>query len=409
MKPSLLAFTARRGKFEDDVHAQINHLCIDLSISEQDIISANLTQMTQYLATKPSPNILIVDFSQENLSTELQLEGALYQLAEVCEPGTKVIVIGDDIPLEQYQQLLELGIDRYLTLPINYDVLLHSAKQCLGLISNLPKQHSKNIVITGLQGGVGSTTITAALAQKLAQLGSHSLIADIDTELGDLSLFWQQLNEHEKGKAIKHAIPIQQLQEMGSMERIIQTLAPRLTYLAVDAASVDDTSEFVNFQNKLATQAAAVLWNVPKHHSLAKTLWLQADTCIWVLESSVSVLHHWNAIKQYLEQNKNETKTTRHIFVLNQTRKERSEQVSIKALEQALQQSLIVLPYAGQQALDAANLGQAELLLEGKLGQGIDDICANILTRSKKRTKARSPLHNILRPLRKLKSNKVAV
>ena len=258
MKPSLLAFTARSGKFEDDVHAQINHLCIDLRISEQDIISANLTQMTQYLATKPSPNILIVDFSQENLSTELQLEGALYQLAEVCEPGTKVIVIGDDIPLEQYQQLLELGIDRYLTLPINYDMLLHSAKQCLGLISNLPKQHSKNIVITGLQGGVGSTTITAALAQKLAQLGSHSLIADIDTELGDLSLFWQQLSEHEKGKAIKHAIPIQQLQEMGSMERIIQTLAPRLTYLAVDAASVDDTSEFVNFQNKLATQAAAV-------------------------------------------------------------------------------------------------------------------------------------------------------
>ncbi|MGR6872232.1 AAA family ATPase [Pseudomonas sp. HK3] len=409
MKPSLLAFTAHSGQFKDDIHAQVNHLCNDLNISEHNTFPASITQMSQYLATKPSPNILIVDLSEINLTTEIKLEDALHQLAEVCEPGTKVIIIGDEITLERYKQLLDIGIENYLTLPINYDVLLHSAKQCLGLASNLPKQHSKSIVITGLQGGVGSTTITAALAQKLAQLGSHSLIADIDTELGDLSLFWKKLNENEKDKFKKSAIPLQQLQEIGSIERIIQNLAPRLNYLAVDTTLNDDPSVFSNVRSKLATQATTVLWDIPKHHHLAKSLWLQADTCVWVLESSVSVLRHWNTIKQYLDHHNNKANNTRHIFVLNQTRKERSEQISINVLEQALQQSLIILPYAGQQALDSANLGQAELLLEGRLGQAIDDICANILTRSKKKIETRSPLRNFLRPLRKLKSNKVAV
>ncbi|MEH6447845.1 MAG: hypothetical protein V7765_04205 [Oleispira sp.] len=403
MKKSLLAFTSKGSQYEADINAQVNHLCHDLDISDKHIISASLQQMAQHLAVNESPNVLIVDFSQASLTAEFKLELALNQLAEVCEPGTKVIVIGDEIPLFQYRQLLDLGIEEYLTLPVNYDALLHSVKQSLGLASNLRQQHSKNIVITGLQGGVGSTTITAAIAQKLALLGSHSLIADIDTELGDLSLFWPSLEQSH------HPITLQQLQEMSSIERITQTLMPRLNYLAIDATAPNTANELADLQNKLATQAAAILWDVPRHHALANTLWLQAEVCIWVLESSVSVLRHWNTIKQYLEKNRHADNNTRHIFVLNQTRKERSEQIPIEKLQQALQQSLIVLPYAGQQALNAANLGQVEPLLKGKFGQGIDDICSSILTRSKNTPKARSPLHNILRPLRKLKSKKVTV
>lgn len=416
MTSSVLAFTARNGKYQADLHAQVNHLCNDLSISDKKIISADLAEMIQYLAINTSPNVLIVELSRAQLNSEIHtdtpnINNALHQLAEVCEPGTKVIVIGDEIPLIQYRQLLELGIAEYLTLAVNYDALLHSVKQSLGLISNVRQQHSKNIVITGLQGGVGSTTITAAIAQKLALLGSYSLLADIDTELGDLSLFWPQLDPNQQQKN-RQPMTLQQLQDIGSIERITQNLLPRLNYLAIDASapiSAHDVANGIeNFQHKLASHAAAIIWDLPRHHPYASTLWQQADVCVWVLESSVSVLRHWHTIKQHLERSHSD-KHTRHIFVLNQTRKERSEQIAIEKLQHALQQELIVLPYAGQQALDAGNLGQVEGLLKGKFGQGINDICSHILTRSKDSKKSRSPLHKILRPLRKLTSSKAAV
>lgn len=406
MKQSILAFTSTGGQYEADIQAQLNHLCQDLRLPPQQAISAHLPQVTQHLASNVSPKVLIVDFSSieptVDTAADSKIIEALNQLAEVCEPGTKVIIIGREIPLAQYRQLLSLGVEDYLPLPVNYDALLHCVKQSLGFASNPRQQHCKNIVISGLQGGVGSTTLTAALALKLAQEGSHTLIADIDTELGDLSLFWPQLSNNSQSQAIQ----LQQLQELNSIDRASQTLAERLNYLAIDPSTANNNHDDVlALQTKLAGHASAILWDVPRHHVLAKELWQQADICIWVLESSVSVLRHWHTIKNHLENKPSDEieKNQRHIFVLNQTRKERSQQISIKKLEQALQQSLIVLPYAGQQALDAANLGQAELLLKGNLGKGIDDVSAYILARSKKIKKKQGPLKTMLRQLRKEK------
>jgi pilus assembly protein CpaE len=412
MKQSILTFTSTGGQYEADIQAQLSHLCQDLRLPAQQVISARLPQVTQHLANNVSPKVLIVDFSSIesaiDTAADTKITEALNQLAEVCEPGTKVIIIGREIPLAQYRQLLSLGVEDYLPLPVNYDALLHCVKQSLGFASNPRQQHCKNIVISGLQGGVGSTTLTTALALKLAQEGSHTLIADIDTELGDLSLFWPELSNNSQSQAIQ----LQQLQELNSIDRASQTLAERLNYLAINPSSPNNLHEEVSaLQSKLAGHASTILWDVPRHHILAKELWLQADICIWVLESSVSVLRHWHTIKNHLENKPSDEveKNQRHIFVLNQTRKERSQQISIKKLEQALQQSLIVLPYAGQQALDAANLGQAELLLQGSLGKGIDDVCAHILARSKKVNKHHSPLKSLLRQLRKEKPAKAKV
>ena len=406
MKLSLLTFIASGTQHEADLQAQINHLTKDLAITDYKVMITTFHQLLEYLSSHASPDILIVDvnsITQSNIVNDDESIEALNQLAEVCEPGTKVILIGQEIPLAKYRQLLDLGIEEYLSLPINYDALIHSVKQGLGLSSNLRAQNNKNIIISGLQGGVGSTTLTVALAQKLAQLGSHTLLADADTELGDLALFWPEIKQQ--------AIPLEQLLELNNLERISQTLIPRLNYLAIDTSDASISNNIEPVRQKFSELATATLWDIPRHHNLANSLWQQADICIWVLESSVSVLHHWNSIKKQLAKNSvlQHESNTRHIFVLNQTRKERSQQIAPNKLQQALQQPLITLPYAGQQALDAANLGQASLLLNGKYGEKVDEICAHILTRSKTVKKETNPLQKLLRALGKSKSKRVAL
>ena len=123
MKQSILAFTSHGGTYETDIQAQLNHLFQDLPLPPQQVISALLPQVTQHLANNVSPKVLIVDFSslEPTIDTvaDTKIIEALNQLAEVCEPGTKVILIGQEIPLAQYRQLLSLGGEDYLTLPLN--------------------------------------------------------------------------------------------------------------------------------------------------------------------------------------------------------------------------------------------------------------------------------------------------
>ena len=84
-----------------------------------DIQPGGIQHASAVLANQKSADLLIVE-TQETGPAFLESLGAL---AEVCDPATKVVLLGIDNDILLYRQLLEMGIQEYLPFPVTADQL----------------------------------------------------------------------------------------------------------------------------------------------------------------------------------------------------------------------------------------------------------------------------------------------
>src|SRR5947209_3245683 len=69
----------------------------------------------QVFQSQPTPNVLLVE---SNSQRDMML-AELAQLAQVCGPSTKVIVIGQLNDVVLYRELIRQGVSEYLVTPLN--------------------------------------------------------------------------------------------------------------------------------------------------------------------------------------------------------------------------------------------------------------------------------------------------
>ena len=72
-----------------------------------------LSAAVDHYSEVPTPNVLIIEF---DVPSEEMMEG-LEQLAEICDPGTQVVIIGIENDVQLYRKLVKLGISDYLPGP----------------------------------------------------------------------------------------------------------------------------------------------------------------------------------------------------------------------------------------------------------------------------------------------------
>jgi len=123
-----------------------------------------------------TPDVLIVEI--EASSDELM--AGLEEIAEVCDAGTRVIVIGSENDVGLYRTLIKMGISDYLAAPVTsgqvYDAI-HA------LVADPDAQPSGKVyAFIGAHGGVGSSTIAHNVAWSIAD------VRDLDVALLDLDL-----------------------------------------------------------------------------------------------------------------------------------------------------------------------------------------------------------------------------
>ena len=112
----------------------------------------------QVYQTQPTPNVLVVEShsSREGILLELG------QLAQVCQPTTKVIVIGHLNDVILYRELIRQGVSEYLVAPIGQMQLIET----IASLFQDPKAKplGRIIAFVGAKGGVGSSTIAHHIA-----------------------------------------------------------------------------------------------------------------------------------------------------------------------------------------------------------------------------------------------------
>jgi pilus assembly protein CpaE len=105
-----------------------------------------------------TPNVIVLEFEQR---AEVILQG-LDTLAEVCDPGTRVIVIGRHNDVTLYRELVRRGVSDYLISPVN---TLDIVRSICGLYSAPDaKPVGRILAVIGAKGGVGASTIAHNVA-----------------------------------------------------------------------------------------------------------------------------------------------------------------------------------------------------------------------------------------------------
>ncbi|MGZ5852572.1 MAG: AAA family ATPase, partial [Xanthobacteraceae bacterium] len=174
-----------------------------------------------------TPNLLIVE-------TRLKGQEALDELdrlAEVCDPSTKVIVVGRVNDVELYRELMRRGASEYLVAPLNP---LHLIEVISGLYLDPDAAPIGRIVaFVGARGGVGSSTMAHNVGWCIAEeLHINTTIADLDLPFGTTGLDFND----EPGQGIVDALSSPERLDDMLLDRLLVKRGKHLSIFATPAS-----------------------------------------------------------------------------------------------------------------------------------------------------------------------------
>ncbi|MEO0800271.1 MAG: CtpF protein, partial [Pseudomonadota bacterium] len=120
--------------------------------------------------TSPTPNLIILEVHGDRNNILSQIDA----LAECCDVGTKVVIMGHVNDVVLYRELTRRGVSEYLVHPISPVMLMEG-------ISNLYNDPDADpignvIAFIGAKGGVGSSTISHNVAWTISELLSSDVV-----------------------------------------------------------------------------------------------------------------------------------------------------------------------------------------------------------------------------------------
>jgi pilus assembly protein CpaE len=194
--PVALAFTA-----DDETAGAVRRCFTDLALIDARVERAGIEAATGMLARAHSPRILIVDISGEKDPLP-----KLHRLADVCDPATSVMVVGDRNDVVLYRDLKRLGVAEYFFKPLVPELLERALQSAFaGTVEAPPGRTGKLVVVFGVRGGVGSSTIAVNAAWHLAEeLKRHVALLDLDLQGGDVALQLDVEPSHALREALEH-------------------------------------------------------------------------------------------------------------------------------------------------------------------------------------------------------------
>jgi pilus assembly protein CpaE len=173
-----------------------------------------------------APNLLIVE-------TRLQGKAAVEEidrLAEVCDPSTKVVIVGRVNDVELYRELMRRGVSEYMVAPLNP---LHLIEVISGLYLNPDASPIGRVVaFVGARGGVGSSTIAHNVGWCIAeQIKVNTAIVDLDLAFGTAGL---DFNE-ETGQGVADALSAPERLDDVLLERLLLKCGEHLSLFTAPA------------------------------------------------------------------------------------------------------------------------------------------------------------------------------
>ena len=174
----------------------------------------------------PTPNVILIEADRDRPA----ILGYLDTLAEFCDAGTKVVVVGHVNDVILYRELMRRGISEYLIAPVAVLDFVRTTSELFRGRSADPV--GRTIAVVGAKGGVGASTVAHNLAWAIGQgLGAPTAIADLDIAFGTAGLDFNQ----DPPQGIAEAVFAPDRLDGNLVDRLLSKCSDNLSLLAAPA------------------------------------------------------------------------------------------------------------------------------------------------------------------------------
>src|SRR5271163_960156 len=271
-----------------------------------------LTAAIEAYQSSPTPNVIIL----ETESRGDDILAGLDQLANYCDSGTRVVVIGRMNDVALYRDLVRRGVSDYLIAPVG---TLQIVRSVCGLFSAPDaKPVGRVIAVVGAKGGVGASTVAHNIAFSIARdLMLDAVVADLDLAFGTAGLDFNQ----DPAQGIAEAVFSPDRIDTAFVDRLLSKCTDHLSLLAAPA-TLDRVYDFgadafeTIFDSLRATVPCAVL-DVPHQWTgWARQTLIAADDILIVAAPDLANLRNTKNLYDLLKASR--PNDHRPLYCLNQ-------------------------------------------------------------------------------------------
>ncbi len=349
----------------------------------------------------PTPNVIVL----ETVSEPSALIANLEALAERCDAGTKVVVIGHVNDIQLYRELIRRGVSDYLVAPFGVLDLLRTLSELYA--ASGAAALGRSIAIVGAKGGVGASTVAHNVAWAIARnLGVSTVIADLDIAFGTAGLDFNQ----DPPQGIADAVFAPERLDANMLDRLLSRCSDNLSLLAAPAMldRTIDLSEdaFDLLFDLLRSSVPCIVLDVPHLWSgWAKRALIGADEVAIVAAPELASLRNAKNLVDLLRAARPNDAMPR--LILNQTGLPKRPEIEAGEFAKALGIEVMnSIAFDAQLFGTAANNGQmiAEVQSGGKAAEAFIQIATVLTGRGEQKRGKRSLLEPLVAKLMRRKA-----
>ena len=350
----------------------------------------------------PTPNLIVL----ETLSDRSVMVEQLETLAEFCDAGTKVMVVGHENDIALYRDLTSRGVSDYIVAPI--DILGFIAQ--VSHLYNGPAAETlgRTIAVTGAKGGVGASSIAHNLAWSISrQLESQTVIVDLDLPFGTAGLDFNQ----DPPQGVADAVFSPERLDTAFVDRLLSRCSATLSILAAPATverpydlpeqAFDPTLEILRGTTPCAILDVPHMWT-----SWSKRVLSPADEVVIVAAPDLANLRNTKTLVDALRAVRANDHPPR--VILNMVGVPKRREINLAEFAKAIElEPFGVVPFEPKLFGTAANNGQmiAEVEAGSKIVETIDDLGRQLMGRAVARRTKKALLAPILERLSRKKAS----
>jgi pilus assembly protein CpaE len=353
-----------------------------------------LAAAVEFYQNEPTPSLVVVECTEPR---EVLL-GLLDQLAEVCDPGTKVIIIGHANDIALYRELMRRGVSEYLVPPL----------QPLQLITAVTTLYSdpaspftgRQIAFVAAKGGAGASTLAHNFAYALSErIQANTVLVDFDLAFGTAGLDFNQ----DPLQGVANALGQPDRLDPVLLERMMVHCTERLSLFAAPSNLDEDydisADAYEEVAGKIRSTAPFVVLDLPHLWSnWMRRLLLTSDDVAIVATPDLASLRNTKNLIDLLRQSRPNDAPPR--LVLNQVGVPGRPEIPVKDFGEALGvEPALVLPFEPKLYGKAANNGQMiyEVGAKTKAVEGLDHLAELISRREPARVARRTGLSSLFK------------
>ncbi len=346
-------------------------------------------------STAPTPNVIIL----ETHGSDDILVG-LDDLANVCDPGTRVVLIGNPKDTAPYRELVRRGVNDYVLGPVTAIDVVRSICSLFSTTEDVAV--GRVLAVVGAKGGVGASTVAHNVAWAIARdLSLDSVVIDLDLAFGTASLDYNK----DPMQGIANAVFSPDRPDTAFIERLLAKCNDHLSLLAAPATleRVYDfgTEAFDSIFDTLRMTTPCIVLDVPHQWSgWTRRALLGADEILVVAEPDLPNMRNTKNLMQMLKAARPNDRPPQ--YCLNQVGMSKRPEIGVRSFAKTIESAPVAsIPFDPRMFGTASNNGQmiAELSANHRIAETFLQIAQRLTghAETRRRRSFLSPLIDKLR------------